>query len=155
MPRASKQFINLSQSDFLRLSSLQPSIKKAQAEWWSESPCAHSEHVIAGVGSKYSRPVMSASKENTHFTVSGVLKCTKINYLLSWLLGWTYLYGLASVWSEDWVTDWQTPCWLVQLLTLCPYCSNSLNKNRKLETSSLLAFLHRDGVLLEETSNHS
>lgn len=155
MPRTLKQRINLFQSDFLRLSSLQPWTKEALAEWQSKSPSTRSEHVIAGAGSKYSRPVTPASKENTHFTVSGVLKCTKINYLLSWLLGWTCLYGLASVWSEDWVTDWRTPCWLVQLLTLCPYCSNSLNKNSKLETSPLLAFLHGDGVLLKETSNHS
>lgn len=155
MPCTSKQGIHFFQSHFLGLGCLQPRIKQALAEWWSESPSTPSEHVIAGARSKYSRPVMPASKENTPFTVSGVLKWTKINYLLSWLLGWTCLYGLASVWSEEWVTDWQTPCWLVQLLTLCPYCSNSLNKNSKLETSPLLAFLHRDGVLLKETSNHS
>lgn len=83
VPRTLKQCINLFQSDFLRLSSLQPRTKQALAEWWSESPSTHSEHVIAGARSKYSRPVMPASKENTHFTVSGVLKCMKINYLLS------------------------------------------------------------------------
>lgn len=143
---------NLFQRDFLRLSNLQP------RRLWQDGgqcPSTHSEHVIAGVGSKYSWPEMPVSKENTNFTVSGVLKCTKINYLLSWLLGWTCLYGLASVWSEGWVTDWQTPSWLIQLLTLCPYCSNGLNKNSKLETSPLLAFLHRDGVLLKETSHYS